>query len=112
MPKLNIEHVKSGMIISEDVKGPNGQTLLGKGALLSEKHLRIFKTWGVQYISIEGDEHHDQDETSTALPPELLQQAKEELLPRFKHTNYNHPLINILLEEATRLRAIQLQNLD
>ena len=40
MPKINIENAEKGMVIAEDVIGPNGQSLLSEGIELTDKHIR------------------------------------------------------------------------
>ncbi len=108
MLKLKLDKAEAGMVVTEDVKGPKGQVLLGKGVELAAKHIRILKTWGVQYITIEGGAEDGEKLNPTEIPSELIQQAGEELQPRFQHSNLDHPIVEILFKEAVKLRAAEL----
>ncbi len=55
MIKLNLRRLEPGMILAEPAYNFQGVLLLDKGAELSEKNIRIFKSWGVKTVCIEGD---------------------------------------------------------
>jgi hypothetical protein len=52
MARIAIGDLKAGMVLAEPVQA-QGRVLLSAGALVGEKHLRIFKTWGVREVVIE-----------------------------------------------------------
>lgn len=55
MTVLRLESLNPGMVLSRDVCDRKGRVLLPAGAELTEKHLRIFQTWGVVEADITGD---------------------------------------------------------
>ena len=54
MGKVGIENIETGMILASDVHDRSGRMLLGAGVELTQKHLVIFRTWGVVEADIEG----------------------------------------------------------
>ncbi len=54
MGVLNISDLTPGMVLEEDVVTDKGTMLLPKGVELTERHLEIMKTWGVNEASVEG----------------------------------------------------------
>ena len=55
MIKLGIEDLKPGMILDQPVRNRQGVLLLEAGAKITQKNIRIFKSWGVSEIIILGD---------------------------------------------------------
>ena len=53
MGKINTENLEEGMVLNADVKSGN-QILLPKGVKLSNKHINIFKSWGVNAVEVDG----------------------------------------------------------
>ncbi len=53
--KVALADIQAGMVLIEPAVNHQGQILLPKGAVIAEKHLRIFKTWGVRSIEAEGE---------------------------------------------------------
>lgn len=52
MPKIEAQKAEEGMVLASDVLNLNGQLLMPKGTKLVEKHLWLFKTWGINHIDI------------------------------------------------------------
>lgn len=96
-----IENIETGMVLAADVLDRSGRMLLGSGAELTQKHLSIFRTWGVLEADIEG---HGSDVPENTIPadvdPSELAVAEKELIPLFRHTNINHPAIIELIKLA------------
>lgn len=101
MPKKNIEELEEGMVLAEDIKGSQGNLLLTAGVALTEKHIRVMKTWGISLVQIEGEEE-------LSYTPEQLEKARQQMTKVFKHNDLSHPLYAILFEESCKLRAIQI----
>ena len=55
MITLNIDDIKLGMILAHPVRNHQGVLLLEAGARVSKKNIRIFKSWGVLEIAIQGN---------------------------------------------------------
>ena len=51
-----LETLEPGMILAEPVFNQFGQLLIPKGAQLSSRHVKVFKTWGIHRITVEGGE--------------------------------------------------------
>lgn len=107
MGKVAIENIESGMVLASDVHDRSGRMLLGSGAELTQKHLVIFRTWGVLEADIAG---HGSDEAADQIPADVdpleLTAAEQVLAPLFQHTNRSHPAINELMRLAA-LRKVQ-----
>lgn len=107
MGKVSIENIETGMVLAGDVLDRSGRMLLGAGAELTQKHLVIFRTWGVLEADIEG---HGNDEGTDQIPADVdpleLAAAELALAPLFRHTNQGHPAI-IELKRFAALRKVQ-----
>lgn len=107
MGKVAIENIESGMVLASDVHDRSGRMLLGSGAELTQKHLVIFRIWGVLEADIAG---HGSDVAADQIPADVdpleLIAAGQELAPLFRHTNMNHPAI-IELTLLAALRKVQ-----
>lgn len=57
--KVALADIEAGMVLVEPAENHQGQVLLPRGAVIARKHLRVFKTWGVRSIEIEGDADAD-----------------------------------------------------
>lgn len=99
MAIVKLKHLEPGVILSEDVKDANGRMLLNSGATVTEKHLKIFKTWGVTEISIlgEGLDENDNDLELADISPELLQKITQQIDELFIHCDQNHPVYTELI---------------
>jgi hypothetical protein len=52
MPLICIAEVKPGMVLQAPVYNLERQLLLGAGAVISERHVRVFQTWGVREVDV------------------------------------------------------------
>jgi len=55
MIHVNIEDLKTGMILAQPVKNNQGVLLLDADAKITPKNIRIFKSWGVNKIYVKGN---------------------------------------------------------
>lgn len=104
MGKVAIDTIETGMVLAADVHDRSGRMLLGAGAELTQKHLVIFRTWGVLEADIVGlgtDEESDQ--IPDDVDPLELAAAEQALVPLFRHANRSHPAI----AELMRLAALR-----
>lgn len=107
MGKVSIENIETGMVLSGDVHDRSGRMLLGAGAELTQKHLVIFRTWGVLEADIVGQgSDEDADKIPADVDPQELAAAEQALAPLFMHTNREHPAISELMRLAA-LRKVQ-----
>lgn len=104
MGMIPLDALEIGMALASDVRDRNGRLLLGAGAELIEKHLMIFRTWGVVEVDVVGVEDLDGD----AKPPpdvtlEAIAEARKSLDVLFMHAGLEHPFV----QELLRLAAIR-----
>lgn len=52
---VTIGEIKPGMVLESDLYGSNGRFLMPAGAVVDDKHIRVFKIWGVTEIEVKGD---------------------------------------------------------
>lgn len=108
MSLLNIEDLEPGMVLGADAIHDNNRILLCAGAELTEKHIRIFKTWGLTELNIKGiDSEQISAQTYSDIAPEVLDKVKKELAILFRHSDLEHPAIAELFR--LRMRQIVMQ---
>lgn len=107
MGKISIDNLEIGMVLGSDVHDRSGRMLLGAGSELTQKHLVIFRTWGILEADIVGQGTEDpHDPIPSDVDPNELAAAEQALAPLFRHTNTSHPAISELLRLAA-LRKVQ-----
>ena len=80
MGVLNTNDLKVGMILAQPALNKNGTVILGEGSALTEKHINLFKAWGVSEVDIEGVASGQMErEEMQALPPEVIERIDREL---------------------------------
>jgi hypothetical protein len=52
---IHLDEIVEGMVLGAPILNRYGQTLLASGIVIDEKHLLMFKTWGIKHITIEGE---------------------------------------------------------
>lgn len=85
---LKIDEVQPGMILDKDVANLQGAVLLRKGSEITERHISIFKTWGVNTIFIQ--EAVSADALGGKSPQEA---AKEEIETVTKTLDHKYALV-------------------
>ncbi|MHB8058890.1 MAG: hypothetical protein ACYDHC_13470 [Desulfuromonadaceae bacterium] len=106
MGKVAIENIETGMVLAGDVHDRTGRMLLGAGAELTQKHLVIFRTWGVLEADIVGQGDDDASQIPADVNPFELAAAEQELAHLFQHADRTHPAIIELMRLAA-LRKVQ-----
>ena len=106
MGMLPMDRLEVGMVLANDVMDRNGRLLLGAGAELTQKHLTIFRTWGVIEADIAGIDYAEDEPLPAEVDPAALAAAEEALLPLFSHAGVDHPALRELLRLAA-LRKVQ-----
>lgn len=98
MAIIIIDNLAPGMTLRSNVCDRSGRLLLPAGNVLTEKHLKIFRTWGISEVDIVGD---DQGETVQVpsgddIDPERLAEAETAIEQLFAHNRPDHPAIREL----------------
>ena len=80
MGVLNIDDLKDGMVLADNLLNKHGNMLIKKGTTLSEHNIIPLKAWGVTEINVVGVDQKqvDQEETQT-LPAEVIDSIEKEL---------------------------------
>ena len=105
---LSVEDLEAGMVIAEDVRDRSGRLLIGKGAELSDKTLRVLKTWGIIEVEVEGADSVDGDNAIEALDSDTVEGIKDQLTERFRHNQIDHVVISTLYELVFEHEAMKI----
>jgi len=108
MGKVNIDSLKPGMMLGEDLFHLDGRLLLCKGLRLTPKHLRVLKIWGGAAAEIEGVSGSSRPPTLEEIDPVVLQEAEELTQKRFSHAQVDHPFLSELFRICILRRAQQM----
>lgn len=106
MGKRVIDQLEAGMVVGADVQDRNGRFLLGAGTELTQKHLMVFRTWGIAEVDIVGA---DEGDSAPSLPSEVTEEAlieaEQALSPLFRLSNVDHPVMALLFRLAALRKA-------
>jgi hypothetical protein len=101
-----VDNLEVGMTLANDVHDRAGRLLLGAGVELSQKHISIFRTWGVLEVDIAGS---DDDGRNSQLPAEVTHEQVDDamtaLAPLFRNSDLEHPVMRELLRLAAVRKA-------
>ena len=101
MALLEIDSLQPGMKVGRDVVEPSGQVLLRAGTEITEKHLRVLRSWGIQQVEIDGAKPADPEEAILArADPAIFDRAHATVAARFHHADPSHPAIAELMRLA------------
>lgn len=100
MPNLLIDDIEPGMVLANDVADPQGRPLLKSGIELTEKHIKIFKTWGVSQASIVGEDTAPALQEIIDAHPELIDEAEKTGNYLFQHVDPTHPFFEELIPKC------------
>jgi hypothetical protein len=103
MQIVNIDDVKPGMTLAEAVRNDQDQLLLDAGRRITEKSIRIFKSWGIRRLAIKPGTAMSgvgADNESPGLPPDIDADLKQ----RFGDTAAA-PLMDVIMQAAGRQLA-------
>jgi hypothetical protein len=101
MPILNLDEVKPGMTLAKAVYTHPERLLLEAGRRLTEKHLRIFKSWGVDSVEVKESAAGEGVSLSAAVP---LAPPDDALRERFSDV-LGDPVMRAIMEAAARQMA-------
>lgn len=104
MGSLAVDFLEPGMVLARDVRGSNGLVLLGAGVEISERHIQIFRSWGVGEVEIKGpDQAALNTQILLRLDAEKRLLIERELDRLFQHNDPLDPVI----EELRRICLTQ-----
>jgi hypothetical protein len=80
MPIIPINRLSPGMVLKSPVRDITGRLLLGAEVELQEKHINIFKTWGIAEVEVQGDGEEETGQGDGAQVDEAaLARARDEM---------------------------------
>lgn len=95
MPRnVDLDALNPGDVLAADVADRSGRLILGRGRTLSERHIEIFRTWGVAQVSLMADGEDAAAEPSS----EALDAARAAVLSRFEGLPQEHPFVSALID--------------
>jgi hypothetical protein len=107
MAVIRLENLNPGMVLHRDVCDRMGRVLLPAGAELTDRHLKIFRTWGVVEADISGAGSDDQAPAPFAdgIDPAALAEAGAAVERLFIHCD---PELDVIkeLKHACILRKV------
>ncbi|EKD26984.1 MAG: hypothetical protein ACD_79C00945G0005 [uncultured bacterium] len=84
MKTIKIKQATPGMITSKPVITKSGMVLLSEGNTITEKHIDIFKKWGIQEITVDAPENTAfNDSESRKINAKQLKDIESKLASRF-----------------------------
>ncbi len=90
------------MILTAKVVERGGRVLLGAGVELTQKHISIFKKWGITEAEVEHVTHEEAAATVAAqMDPAMLREAEHRMDKLFRLTDRNNPVISELYRLCT-----------
>ncbi|UCD82311.1 MAG: hypothetical protein JSW26_13070 [Desulfobacterales bacterium] len=107
MITLNVDDLKPGMILAQPVRNRQGILLLEADARITNKNIRIFKSWGVKEIAIKGD-RSDSGGTEGDARIQGKESIEKQLKEKFSDVLDDPVMVEIFKAAATRL----IQNLQ
>ncbi|MBN4079583.1 hypothetical protein JYT26_02970 [Beggiatoa alba] len=111
MTLLNLDDLKPEMVLCADAQHHTGRILLKAGVMLTAKHLKMFRAWGLSEADVEGDDITLCDDP-VELDPARLAEAEARTRERFRHTELSQPAIAelfrlVILQQAQQNSAKQ-----
>jgi hypothetical protein len=98
MAEIKISELEPGMVLGESVYNASGGLLLKDGALVTEKHISIFKKWGVNRVRVRraGEETGTPVSRYAALDPGEVRELDERLESRFRWVEDDPVMLEVL----------------
>ena len=102
MGVARVDQIEPGMVIASDVVDRSGRVLLASGTVLTDKHLRVFRMWGVTEADIQGITSSGPDGEPGNEPEDRIQEeATARVNELFARANRDHPAMAELMRLAT-----------
>ncbi len=105
MAKVNIEDIRPGMVLGEDVAGQNGQPLAPRDTLLDEAGIRVLRAHGVRVVDVRTDAPTAGADPERERRDAVLECCRELLRPRFAALDLSTPFGATVFELAVERAA-------
>ena len=104
MPKIKIEQLKEGMVVSSDVKNIDNMLLVPAGCALTDRQINILSSWGVSEVDVAVAEGCDEADPLAKFSPEELEVLKAEIKARFWKADEKNPVFMEIFKLALQRR--------
>jgi hypothetical protein len=106
MMVLSIEELKPGMVLAEAVRNHQDQLLLDAGRKVTDKTIRVFKSWGIRRVAVRSGSAGESDYPgpSASGPPVALDEG---LKARFAEVLHDPIMVAIMQAAGRQLAACQ-----
>jgi len=106
---VSFDKLEPGMEVARDIINVNGAVLLAAGNLLTDRHLRTLRAWGVDVVHIKESNSGEEEPAGGAeVTPGIRSEAQEAVAVRFKHVTSQHWAVEAVKELAIRRAAARL----
>jgi hypothetical protein len=97
---LNIGDIKEGMIVEESIINRQGQVILNKDVILSQRYISVLKSWGISEVKVKGVSKSDlEHEIMQKLTRQEIEDINERIVGLYSKSKVNNPV----MEEMKRL---------
>jgi len=109
MPKVKLEFLQAGMVVTADVKNMDDMLLIPAGCTLTEKHINILQAWGVTDAQVEtAGAAEDNSDPLQRLDPGVLAEITAELKEKYWHFDETNEVEVAVFNLVLRRKARQL----
>ena len=106
MPKIKVEQLQEGMVVTAEVKNMDNMLLLPVGCTLTEKHISKLLAWGIAEVNVEhAGAAAEPADPLAKLPPEVLARLTEQVKQQFWELDLNQSVQAAIFNLALRRRA-------
>ncbi len=105
---VQLDKITTGMVLGAPILNRYGQTLLAAGIVLEEKHLMMFKTWGIKHVTVDGG--NSEPGTDKVISEDLMNLARAHVEKRLLWNDFlpiEKDLIDAAVERAVDLFSEQ-----
>jgi len=100
---LALKDLKPGMVLSTPVHNFHGILLLSKGTKLTQKNIRILKSWGVNHIGVAG--RSKKDRKKATVPDKATKRSVQaNLTKKFSDVLDDKVMVEIMRVAGNRLK--------
>ncbi len=105
MTRIRLQHLKPGMLISEDAQTHLGKLVISRGTRLSEDSIQTLKAWGIPEVEVMNPDSLPVDNGNGASTDfEINGEVETQVKTLFTKSNTDHPAIQELIRLAVHSR--------
>ncbi|ADU65368.1 hypothetical protein LGV61_02985 [Desulfurispirillum indicum] len=87
MPVIRTKYLEVGMVVSADVFDQSGRLLFSADTEITEKHIKVLKTWGVTEVAVYGSDPDSADELLEHIDPARIEAARKRVAQLFRYAS-------------------------